>query len=121
MTTDLPITRHIPASSFPPVFSCVQTFCAHYSLTLDRHTHWRLTPRIVGHIHGLKRSFGVLQATNGILCHIILEDKKIFTGHIMWFIPADDSVDMEKEVYVVSKMQQEKKQEERRKALEIYD
>lgn len=83
---------------FPAQFSCVQQFCAYYKLTLDKKTDWRLTPRIIGSIHGLPNSFGILQATNGILCHIIQHNDgstpRIFTGHIAWFVPADMHTDL---------------------------
>lgn len=107
---------------FPPVFSCVQSFCSHYKLTLDKHTDWRLTPRIVGSIHAIPSSFGVLQATNGILCHIIQPDgKTIFIGHMAWFVPADDLYDVEQELKVQSNFSQEKRKQQREKILKEYD
>jgi len=69
-----------------PKYASLLDFMAVYNLTLPRNEDWRLTDRIVGNIHALPDTHGVLVATNGILCYIERESD-LFLGHIAFFIP----------------------------------
>lgn len=53
----------------------------YFGVILPKPHDWRLLNPEVGSIHGLPRSQGVAQATNGILV-AIQQDKKLFIGHI---------------------------------------
>lgn len=46
---------------------------------------WRLTKPLIGAIHGIPSSRGILRATNGILC-IIEQPTRFFVGHREHFV-----------------------------------
>lgn len=86
---------------FPPCFSSVEQFTSTYGITLprpkqriDKSLVWRLTDRIKGQVNGLPETWGILQATNGVLCYIEQgygrvagSDVPLVLGHLQWFVP----------------------------------
>lgn len=76
----------------PQSINGITAYALEQGLTLSRYTQWRLTERILGMIHGLPSSYGVLVATDGILCHIVNGSGNIFVGHIHHFEPDDRDV-----------------------------
>lgn len=62
-------------------------FMEEHSLTLPTKEEWRLTERILGEVNGIPTSYGILTATNGILCYIEQADGSLFgPAHIAFFI-----------------------------------
>ena len=60
---------------------------AEHGITFPNKEEWRLTDRIVGEIHALPSSYGILTATNGMLCYIEQENGKMFgPAHIAFFV-----------------------------------
>ena len=78
---------------------------------------WHFTKRIVGQVHGIPTSRGVMVATNGILCLIEQGDGKEFLGHIGWFLA--DKEDEQQDVKKATKVSNAPLRSKYR--LEIYD
>lgn len=75
------------------------------AITLPRNEHWRLTPRVVGEIHALPGSNGILTATNGILCYIERAENSLFLGHIDHFISRTSPYFVERVLKLPSKVE----------------
>jgi hypothetical protein len=57
---------------------------------------WRLTKEpIIGQINGIPTYRGAAVATNGIMVVLVNEASLVFIGHLDWFIPDDDEVDVQ--------------------------
>ena len=74
----------------PITYTKHELFLKHKEVRRDFHK-WRLTNRIAGHIHALPETFGILVATNGVLCLIERPGDRVelFCGHLEFFVPQD--------------------------------
>jgi hypothetical protein len=86
-------------TTLKPRFHDIPHFMRETGLTLPATEEWRLTPCVLGEIHGLPTTHGVLLATNGILCYIELVNPinglTYFIGHLDFFEPMDISYEDE--------------------------
>ena len=85
--------------------NAIQFFTRH-GLPLPRKGDWRVTKRIIGAIHGLPRSHGILCATDGVLCLIEQggNSDRLFQGHLQFFVPdAKDDAEYVDEVRATAK------------------
>ena len=77
--------------AFQSPYSSVAELKSLHGLTLPKPYDWRLlSPALVGSINALPGTQGIAVATNGILVAVLQQDK-IFFGHLDWFVADEQS------------------------------
>lgn len=80
-----------------------------------------MTKRVLGQIRGLPESRGFLMATNGVMCVIERETLFPYQGHVEWFVPDDEDVDMQEVVHEFQRLYREKQTEKAKLLLGLLD
>lgn len=79
-------------------YTSLDSLCRQLKLTfpkfVSKGTHWHVVnPPRKGQINGIPDSYGMLVATDGVLCVIDRINLPAFYGHVQWFVEDKEEVE----------------------------